>query len=124
MSKIENIKEFNNILETFLGQLVPLVGTTYHHYFKKLIKINATMPIQEFSKNVIPYKNQIMMEDESYFTDTSNHSDEINGDSNTLNEILRLKDIYEKLDLSSRKEVWSYFQALTILSEEYLKFTR
>ena len=42
MSKIENIKEFNNILETFLGQLVPLIGTTYHHYFKKLIRMNAT----------------------------------------------------------------------------------
>ena len=51
MSKIENIKEFNNILETFLGQLVPLIGTTYHHYFKKLIRMNATMPIQEFLKN-------------------------------------------------------------------------
>jgi ERCC4-related helicase len=123
MSKITNIKEFNNILETFLGQLSPLVGTTYHHYFKKLIKVNSTMPIQEFSKNALPYKNQIMAEDETYFANTSNHDDKINGDLNTLNEILRLKDIYERLDADSRKEVWSYFQALTILSEEYLKLT-
>ena len=40
---------------------------------------------------------------------------------NTLNEILRLKDIYYKLDKSSQKEVWSYFKALIILSEDYLK---
>ena len=39
MSKIEKIKEFNMILETFLSQLSPLVGTSYHHYFKKLIKL-------------------------------------------------------------------------------------
>jgi len=81
------------------------------------------MPIQEFSKNALPYKNQIMTEDETYFTNTSNHDDKINGDLNTLNEILRLKDIYERLDADSRKEVWSYFQALTILSEEYMKLT-
>ena len=71
----------------------------------------------------MPYKNQIMTEDETYFTNTSNHDDKINGDLNTLNEILRLKDIYERLDADSRKEVWSYFQALTILSEEYMKLT-
>lgn len=121
MSKSEKIKEFNSILEVFLGQLSPLVGTSYHHYFKKLIKVNALLPIQEFSKNALPYRTKIMEQDESYFTNTNNHLDKINGNHDTLNEILRLKDIYYKLDNDSRKEVWSYFQALTILSEEYVK---
>ena len=121
MSKSEKIKEFNSILEVFLGQLSPLVGTSYHHYFKKLIKVNALLPIQEFSKNALPYRTKIMEQDESYFTNTNNHLDKINDNHDTLNEILRLKDIYYKLDDDSRKEVWSYFQALTILSEEYVK---
>ena len=121
MSKIEKIKEFNMILETFLSQLSPLVGTSYHHYFKKLIKVNALLPIQEFSNNIIPYKKKIIDEDESYFSNTDNHEDKIQGDQQTLNEILRLQDIYYKLDKGSRKEVWSYLKAMLVLSEEYLK---
>ncbi len=119
MSKTTKIKEFNNILETFLSQLSPLVGSSYHHYFKKLIRVNAILPIKEFSTNVLPYKRKIMEQDESYFSDTQNHQDKIQGDEATLNEILRLKDIYYKLNNDSRKEVWAYFQALTVLSEEY-----
>jgi len=119
MSKVTNIKEFNTIMETFLNQLSPLVGTTYYLYYKKLIKVNAGLPIQQFAQNVLPYKSQIMNKDETYFTNTSNHQDKIQGDEATLNEILRLQDIYFKLDTDSRKEVWSYFQALTLLSEQY-----
>ena len=119
MSKVTNIKEFNTIMETFLNQLSPLVGTTYYFYYKKLIKVNAVLPIQQFANNVLPYKQKIMNKDESYFADTKNHEEKIQGDEATLNEILRLKDIYFKLDQDSQKEVWSYFQALTLLSEQY-----
>lgn len=119
MSKKEKIKEFNSILETFLQQLSPIVGTSYHHYFKKLIRVNSLMPINEYCKNVLPYKEKIMNKDETYFSNTSNHQDKINNDRDTINEILRLKEIYYKLDRESIDEVWNYFQALIILSEEY-----
>ena len=125
------IKEFNLILETFLSQLSPLIGTTYHHYFKQLTKVNAILPIQQFSNNVYPYKKKIIEEDESYFTDTSSRKNDIDDmqeyfktdEETTLSEILRLKDIYYKLNEDSRKEVWSYFKALTILSEDYIKLS-
>ena len=119
MSKVNNIKEFNMIMESFLNQLSPLVGTTYFFYYKKLTKVNSVLPIQEFSKNVLPYKTQIMNKDENYFSDTSNHTDKIQDDKTTLNEIMRLQDIYFKLDSDSKKEVWNIFQALTLLSEQY-----
>ena len=48
MSKVEKIKSFNEILETFLKQLSPIIGTTYHFYFQKLVKANAVMQIQQF----------------------------------------------------------------------------
>ena len=123
------IKEFNLILDTFLSQLSPLIGTTYSFYFKKLTKVNAILPIQQFCNNVYPYKKKILEEDESYFSDSNNYSNDVENmksyfnttQENTLNEILRLKDIYYKLDKSSQKEVWSYFKALIILSEDYLK---
>ena len=119
MSKKEKIKEFNQILETFLSQLSPIVGTSYHHYFKRLIRINSILPIKEYCKNVLPYKQKIMDKDESYFYNTDNHRDLIKDDRDTINEILRLKEIYHKLDSESIEEVWNYFQALVILSEEY-----
>lgn len=128
-NKSSIIKEFNLILDTFLSQLSPLIGTTYSFYFKKLTKVNAILPIQQFCNNVYPYKKKILEEDESYFSDSNNYSNDVDNmksyfnttQENTLNEILRLKDIYYKLDKSSQKEVWSYFKALIILSEDYLK---
>ena len=119
MSKKEKIKEFNSILETFLQQLSPIVGTSYHHYFKRLVRINSVMPINEYCKNVLPYKEKIMNKDETYFSNTDNHQDKIKNDKDTINEILRLQEIYYKLDRDSIEEVWNYFQALVILSEEY-----
>ena len=120
MSKVEKIKSFNEILETFLQQLSPIIGTTYHFYFQKLVKANAVMPIQQFLLEVIPFKEKIMNKDESYFLDIeTNAEDKIQGDEQVLTEILRLKDIYSGLDNQSRQEVWNYFQALIVLSEEY-----
>ena len=121
MSKTEKIRSFNEILETFLQQLSPMIGTTYHFYFSKLVKANAVMPIQQFLAEVLPFKEQIMNKDESYFLQIENKvEDKIDGDQKVLTEILRLKDIYTGLDEQSRAEVWNYFQALVVLSEEYM----
>ena len=54
-------------------------------------------------------------------SETDNHQDKIQGDEATLNEILRLQEIYYKLDSESKNEVWSYLQAMIVLSEEYIK---
>lgn len=120
MTKVEKIKSFNEILETFLQQLSPIVGTTYHYYFKQLIKVNSTMPIKAFLVEVTPYREKIFKKDESYFMDIEeNAADDRVNDDEVLTEILRLKDIYSKLDDKSRSEVWNYFQALIVISDEY-----
>ena len=133
MSKPNIIKEFNSILESFLSQLSGIMGTSYHKYFKNLVKINAILPIQQFCNNVYIHKEKIMKEDESYFfNNIDNQKNEINSFNTyfnidqevTLSEILRLTDIYYKLDTDSKKEVWSYFKAMTILSEDYIKLSK
>lgn len=120
MSRVEKVKQFNVLMETFLGQISPLVGTSYRHYFEKLVKANAIMPIQQFYSYVAPYKNKIVNKDESYFRDTCNFKEQITGDS-IFQEIIRLTNIYDKLDTSSKEQMWMYFQALLVLSEEYNK---
>ena len=133
MSKPKIIKEFNSILESFLSQLSQMIGTSYHRYFKNLVKVNAILPIQQFCNNVYIYKEKIMNEDESYFFyNMDEKKEEINNFNSyfkidqevTLTEILRLTDIYFKLDTDSRKEVWSYFKAMIILSEDYIKLSQ
>ena len=120
MSKVEKVKQFNGLMETFLGQISSLVGTSYRHYFEKLVKANAILPIKQFYLYVAPYKNKIVTKDESYFRDTCNFKKQITGDS-IFQEIIRLTNIYDKLDSNSKEQMWMYFQALLVLSEEYNK---
>jgi len=115
----DKIKTFNSILESFLAQTSDLVGTSYHYYFTKLIKYNSSMPIKYASDHLILFKEQILNEDETYFESESNLKT-INAQAETtLSEIMRLKDIYYKLDTESRKNVWAILKALLQLSIEY-----
>ena len=122
MSKIEKVKQFNTLMETFLGQISPLVGTSYRHYYEKVVKANAIMPIQQFYLYVEPYKQKIKNKDESYFKNTGNFEEHISGDS-VFQEIIRLTNIYDKLDDMSKEQMWMYFQAMFVLSEEYYKLS-
>lgn len=117
-NRVEKIKQFNELMSTFLGQISPLVGSSYCHYFENVIRVNAIMPIKQFYLHVSPLKKKIINKDESYFRDTDNFKEKIKGDK-MFQEILRLKNIYDKLDELNKEQMWMYFQALLILSEEY-----
>jgi hypothetical protein len=123
----DKIKAFNSIIESFLLQTSELVGTTYLTYFKKVIKVNSLIAIENAIRFMLPHKNKIFNKDESYFTDDdvlvsnlneSHISKKFSADQ-ILNEIFRLKDIYYKLDKVSKENVWNILQALTQLMVEY-----
>jgi len=123
----EKIKAFNSIIESFLSQVSELVGTTYYVYFKKVIKVNSLIAIENGIKFMLPHKEKIFNKDESYFTEDKALIDKLNNtDLNKeystdqiLSEIFRLKDIYYKLDETSKDNVWNILQALTQLMIEY-----
>ena len=127
-TRSDKIKNFNLILESFLSQTSPIVGTTYHFYFKKLISSNAPLPIKYATEHMLLFKDQIMSKDEAYF---NSNDDNLNSKFNEvtelsnlptdkiLSEIMRLKDIYYQLDKDSRENVWSILQALLQLTIEY-----
>lgn len=122
MNKVDIIKNFNLILGDFLQQISPIIGTTYHHYFTKLIKINAVEPIKLFSYYVHnsekPLATYIETRNESYFENTDNHMDNITSE-NALMEIIKLQGIYSKLNKESKDNLWDILQALLQLSKEY-----
>ena len=127
-TRTDKIKNFNLILESFLAQTSPIVGTTYHYYLKKIIKVNAPLPIKCATEHMLMFQDQIMNKNEKYF---HNGDDELHNKFNevtelskiptdqVLNEIMRLKDIYYKLDVDSRENVWAILQALLQLTIEY-----
>jgi hypothetical protein len=119
MSK-EKITQFNEILDSFLIQISPLVGTTYHYHFQQIIKVNSLLPVEQFLVYALPMRDKILNRDESYFNNNDNHKDKIGDSETTLNEIIRLQGIYSQLDSASRSNVWDILQALLILGEEYL----
>jgi hypothetical protein len=124
-TKVDKIKAFNSIIEDFLKQTTPIVGTTYYFYFTKLIKVNSTLPINYASSHLLKYKDKILSKDISYFSDKNNVSEEISeleskyNNNDIMFEILRLKDIYYKLNETSRDNVWDILQALLLLTIEY-----
>ena len=116
----DKIKQFNEILSSFLIQISPLVGSTYHQQFQTIVKYNSILPIEQFLVHALPVRDKILTRDESYFNDTSNHLEKIGDNEYVLNEILRLQNIYGQIDEESRSNVWDIFQAMLILGEEYI----
>ena len=116
----DKVKQFNEILSSFLIQVSPLVGSTYHQQFQTIIKYNSLLPIEQFLVHALPVRDKILSRDESYFNDNTNHLEKIGDNEYVLNEILRLQNIYSQIDEESRTNVWDIFQAMLILGEEYI----
>ena len=60
-----------------------------------------------------------MTKDETYFTNADNHKEKVQNSDKGLDEILRLKGIYEELDKEGRKNLWDITQGLFILAKQY-----
>jgi hypothetical protein len=119
MSSVEKVKQFNEVLETLLLQFAPIIGTTYHRYFKMYAKANAVDPIKYFWIYANPLEEKILSRDETYFTNADNHKESSDGYEGSFEEIMRLTGIYEKLDDQSRDALWDFTQALFVLAKEY-----
>jgi hypothetical protein len=117
----EKIIQFNDIVLSFINQLSSFIGTSYSKEFKKIIKYNCLLPIEQFIVHALPLRDKILNKDETYFTDEYDYNVHSQNDKNMINEILRLKDIYIRLDKKSKSNIWDYFQAMLILAEEYIQ---
>jgi hypothetical protein len=119
--KIGKVKSFNEILESLLVQMSPIIGTTYHKKYMMIIKLNAMMPIQEFLIQATPVRDKILNRDESYFETDTALSTLVDVETKYIKNILKLQNIYTKLDKTSRDNVWQIFQCMLILAEEWNK---
>ena len=114
------IVQFNEILSSFLIQVVPIVGSTYYNNIQKIVKYNSALPIENFLYYAIECREKIMSRDESYFLDEELIKSNIEREEK-LDEVFKLKNIYIYLDETSKNNMWDIFQALLILGEDYIK---
>jgi len=117
----EIVSNFNEILSSFLVQISPIVGSSYSSKFDLLIKANSTMPIEQFLCHALEHEEKIMKKDEAYFQDSSNINSKLKSDSVVMDEILRLQNIWSKIDAESKSNVWDIFQSMLYLGKEYIK---
>ena len=132
LTKVETIKKFNSLMNNFLKQISPLIGKSMQIYFNTAIKFNAMKGVESFFKYVSPFRDKVLKEDEKYFYDVENYSKNITNvekshstkSGSYLNEILKFKQVYEKIkdNEKNKKNLWKYLKALLILSEDYAKF--
>jgi len=71
-------------------------------------------------------KDKILNRDETYFTNPDNHVDKVkeSKEENALDEIIRLKGIWEKLSDESKDNVWDMTTAMLIIAMEYLELKK
>jgi len=112
--------QFNEILSSFLVQIIPIVGSTYYKNVQTIVKFNSALPIENFLYYAVEYRDKILNRDESYFCNNDVVKSTIVREDK-LDEIFKLQNIYINLDQISKDNVWDIFQALLILGEDYIK---
>lgn len=119
----EKVKEFNLVLESFVQQMAPFIGSTYGVLLGQVVRANALLPIQKFQEYVVPHTERIMIKDEGFFLNDNNTKEILTGvdDQDIFDEIFKMKNVWANLSAESKENIWSYFQALVILCQEYLQ---
>ena len=117
------IKDFNTIVEDLLIQTTYLVGTKYLFNYRMMVRVNLIAPIENFTENMLHYKNQINNKDIDFFINKNIDCSKYNIDINN-NDIFDLKKIFLNIDEESKENIWRILQALIILCEDRLKLKK
>ena len=112
--------EFNNILTILINQVGDHISFGYRFMLENYMKISKTGPIETFLVHVLPVRDKILARDESYFNNDENYKKSLDADEAMMEEFFRLQNIYESLDVESKKNLWDIMQALLVLGEEYI----
>jgi hypothetical protein len=118
---VEIIKQFNQIVESFIDQITPLIGCSYKNKFDLMIRFNSLLPLEHYITYALPLRDKILNRDETYFIDSERQKQVAENDENIMREMMQLQNIYFKLDKKSQEGIWDYFQAMLYLGEEYIK---
>jgi len=93
----------------------------YHNMFKKLKRYNATKAIEQFIIYVVPHKERIYNNDDTFFLSQS-EKDLIGDESDyTMMQSLKFKDLWITLTEISKENIFKFFKIMIYYAEEFLK---
>ena len=127
------LTQFNNQLSDFIGELIYLYPenkrfTVFNQKLEILRSANPKLIIEKYIEFIYPFKNEIIAEDDEYFTSKSKNDNiqEIYSQDNVksqnyipIENALNLKDIWLDMNNETKSAIWRYFKVLIILSEKW-----
>jgi hypothetical protein len=125
MSVTEIVNNFNCQADDLMAQMYSCSQDydikVYHDMFKKLKRFNATKAIEQFIIYVLPFKEKIYDDDETFFLQKS--GEELTGDTSekTLMQSLKFKDLWQTLSYDSKNNIFKFFKVMVYFAEEYIK---
>ncbi len=125
------IIEFNTNLDSLLEytmQICPTCTTefidikrdilTYKSLINGALKMNQLIAIEKYTLYMLEHEEQINARDEVYFININLNSS-TNMTDRSLMEILKLKNIWHKLDINTRTKIFDFLIVLTYWARQY-----
>lgn len=125
MSVTEIVNNFNSQADDLMSQMYSCSQDydikVYHDMFKKLKRFNATKAIEQFIIYVLPFKEKIYNDDETFFLEKSGEELTGNNSEYTMMQSLKFKDLWKTLTSESKENIFKFFKVMVYFAEEYLK---
>ena len=120
---MSNLSAFNTQLINFFNELTTLYPSDNDIRFGKnscelLKKTNPRKSLELFKTHILPYEENIMSKNESFFTKDMNYSDVLDNDMKSLLIVENLKKYWGELNENNKNNIWLYFQVLTKLCKK------
>lgn len=116
--------EFLKQVENFMDELIEIFPEEkslmiFKERYLLLKKMNSNKILESFIVFVLPFKEKIMNEDDTYFIDGGGQ-EKVPQDTLAFRD--SIKNLWlEKMSEQNRKISWKYFKIFVLLSEKYLK---
>ncbi|VVU94327.1 hypothetical protein CPAV1605_49 [seawater metagenome] len=125
MSISSTVNKFNDYIEEMLTQLNNCVNDEdiklYKGMFTKLRRINSSKAIEQFIIHVLPYKDKIVANDESFFLNHDEASLLNDDNEESIMKALKFKELWSSISNNSKENLFKFFQVLIYYAEEYFK---
>lgn len=121
------LKVFTKLLDEFLSQLSLVFPDEqdlkrYHRNAQTLIQMNPRLVLNLFQTYVLPYRQQIICRDETFFMtkDYSAEEEQINSYCNGKDMIkaIRLKALWQVMSDNTKEITWDYMNKLIMAAEK------
>lgn len=119
------LQAFSMLVERFLEELSVVFPEekslrTYHKYATQLLALQPRLALRYFCEFVMPYRQQIEAEDESFFLQKDYSAEEFGGvvPQQDMLQAIHMKELWRSMSPASRSKTWKYLQNMITAAEK------